>query len=75
MDKSKPRPREAESMTGKRTEVTLTETDNGFQVDVKGKSLKEILSCCCLPVAAFKVRSSPDCDPPQDCCPPENKKP
>ncbi len=31
--------------------VVFTETENGFRIEVAGKSLKEVLSCCHWPMA------------------------
>jgi hypothetical protein len=55
-------------MEKKHGEVKFIETDDGFRIEVTGKSLKDALSCCCIPIAgigkAMKV----------ECCPPEEKK-
>jgi len=31
-------------------QIKFTETDDGFRIEVTGKSLKEAVSCCCLPM-------------------------
>ena len=31
-------------------QIKITETDDGFRIDVSGKSLKEMFSCCCAPM-------------------------
>ena len=49
-------------------QVKITETDNGFRVDVIGKSLKELCSCCCLQVGGISQGKN------SDCCPPEKDK-
>jgi len=64
-------------MDRKQTQITLTETDHGFNVEVTGKSLKEMLSCCCLPVFAGGIKMSECCPDAKisECCPPaEDKK-
>ena len=45
-------------------QITITETENGLRVDVKGKSLKELASCCCPPVGCGAGTSV--CCPPPD---------
>lgn len=47
--------------------VRVVETDDGLRIEVKGKQLKEMFSCCCLPIccADDKHRS--------ECCPEEKK--
>ena len=49
-------------------QVKIIETDNGLRVDVTGKSLNELLSCCCLQVAGANPAKR------SDCCPPEKDK-
>lgn len=47
-------------------EIKFSETDDGLRIDIKGKELKEMFSCC-IPIfggkAGFKA----------DCCQPEGK--
>jgi len=56
--------------------ITFTETDSGYLVEVAGKELKDLFSCCCLPVTAVRAARQ-DCCPPEsqgkDCCPPESQ--
>ena len=52
----------------KQTRITLTESEKGFRIEVEGKSLKEMFSCCCLPLA-FGC-----CETKTDCCPSEEDK-
>jgi hypothetical protein len=49
-------------------EIKFIETDEGFRIEVKGKKLKEAMSCCCLPLvgSARAIRV--------ECCPPDEKK-
>lgn len=53
--------------------ITFTETDSGYLIEVAGKELKDLFSCCCLPVTVAKGKMQ-DCCPTQsegkDCCPP-----
>jgi regulation of enolase protein 1 (concanavalin A-like superfamily) len=56
-------------MNEKQTQITLTESENGFRIEVKGKSLKEMFSCCCLPLVACRSEVKTDC-----CSPEEEKK-
>ena len=49
-------------------QVKITETDNGFRVDVTGKSLKELCSCGCLQIVGRSQGKN------SDCCPPEKDK-
>ena len=66
-------------MDKKQTRIEINETDHGFKIEVTGKSLKEMLSCCCLPVSFSGAKMS-ECCPPgnaktSECCPPaEDKK-
>ena len=42
--------------------ITLTETEDGFRLEVTGKSFKEMMSCGCLPMfTACCCRSQSDC--------------
>ncbi len=43
--------------------ITFTETDSGYLIEVTGRELKDLFSCCCLPASAAK----------QDCCPPQKQ--
>lgn len=50
-------------------EIKFTETDDGLRIDIKGKMLKEMCSCGCLPVmAAWGAGKT------AECCPPEKEK-
>lgn len=49
-------------------QIKITETDDGFRVDVSGKKLKDMASCCCIPIIGTgKMVKS-------ECCPPEEEK-
>jgi len=49
-------------------QVKFTETDDGFRIEVTGKKLKDMLSCCCIPfVKGAQVKAS-------ECCPPTEEK-
>ena len=56
-------------MKEKQTQITLTESEDGFRIEVEGKSLKEMFSCCCLPLVAGRGEFKTDC-----CSPEEEKK-
>jgi hypothetical protein len=49
-------------------QIKFTETDDGFRVDVKGKMVKDMVSCCCWPF--FGVRGMKV----SECCPPAEEK-
>jgi len=54
--------KEVKSMNKEFGSIKITETDDGFQVEIKGKDLKAVLSKCCGGAMA-------------NCCqPPEEKK-
>lgn len=66
-------------MEPKQTQITLTETDDGFRIEVTGKSLKEAMSCCSMPLFAGGMAMkaaccTPETDSKTDCCSPEAKK-
>lgn len=61
-------------MEKKLGQITFTETDDGFRVEVTGKSLKEMCSCGCIPLFAAGGINATDCCPPADCCPPKEDK-
>ncbi len=45
----------------------ITETDEGFRIEVTGKKFKDAFSCCMPMFAAGRMSKS-------DCCPPEEEK-
>ena len=45
-------------------QIKFSETDNGFIVEVSGKSLKEAMSCCCMPMGFFAHKGASECCPP-----------
>ncbi len=48
-------------------QIKFTETDDGFRIDVIGKSLKDMCSCgCCMPMFCVPQASKSDCCPPTD---------
>ncbi len=51
-------------MDKKQTRIDITETENGFQVEVTGKSLADLCSCCC--VAGFAGKDISACCPPAE---------
>jgi len=53
--------------------IRFIETDDGYRIDVKGKSLKEAMSCCG-PMFGTGAAKMVACCVPADCCPPEGKK-
>jgi hypothetical protein len=45
-----------------KSKIVITETDTGVRIDVTGKSLKDLASCCC-------VQMKCDCkDVKTECC-------
>ena len=46
-------------------QVKFTETEDGFRVDVTGKTLKEAFSCGCLPFAAMQDCNDSSCYTPK----------
>lgn len=44
-------------------QIKVTETDDGFRIEVTGKSMKEWFSCCCMPM--FKAAGAGK----SECCP------
>ncbi|HHI02286.1 MAG: hypothetical protein DRP51_00750 [Candidatus Zixiibacteriota bacterium] len=59
-------------------QIKFIETDDGFRIDIKGKSLKEAISCGCIPVFGGTKILKVECCPAEgrkmeDCCPPEEK--
>ena len=66
-------------MAEKRTQITITETDDGFRIDVTGKKLREAFSCCCMPMVGAGMAIKSACCPPESenaegCCAPEPEK-
>ena len=61
-------------------QIKFTETDDGYRVEVKGKSLKDALGCCgCVPMFGGGKMIMGDCCAPggakkEDCCPPKEEK-
>jgi hypothetical protein len=53
--------------------IKFIETDDGYRVEVKGKSLKEAMSCCG-PMFGGGTARIFACCLPADCCSPEGKK-
>ncbi len=48
-------------------QIKVTETDSGYRIDVEGKDLKGLFSCCGVTVCCCK---NEDCD----CCGPKSGK-
>lgn len=44
-------------------QVKITETDDGYKIEVSGKKLKDAM-CCCMPLIASCRPSKADCCPP-----------
>ena len=60
-------------------QIKFIETDDGFRIDVKGKSFKEAISCGCIPMFGGVKMMKMECCPTEgrkmeDCCPPQEKK-
>ena len=51
-------------------QIKVTETDDGYRVDVKGKDLKALYPGCCLPATSCCVKIE-KCDDSTQCCPDE----
>jgi len=55
-------------MEKEKGQIRIVETDDGYRIEIKGKDLKEMMSCCCMPMVgtgrAFKV----------ECCEPGEEK-
>jgi len=48
-------------------QVKFIETDNGFKIEVVGKTMKEMkemMSACCIPIACCVPKTSSECCPP-----------
>jgi hypothetical protein len=46
-------------------QIKFSETDNGFKIEITGKSLKDAMgSCCCMPMG-FGVKGKSECCPPE----------
>ena len=48
-------------------QIKFTETDDGFRIDIKGKNLKEAISCCGIPMVGMGKMVK------IECCPAEKK--
>ena len=46
-------------------EIKFSETDDGLQIDIKGKQLKDMFSCC-IPIVGGKAGFKMDCCQPGD---------
>lgn len=55
-------------------EIKITETEDGYHVDIKGKNFKEMFSRCCIPVMVSCGDKAAECCPPDECCPPGKEK-
>jgi len=59
-------------------QIKFTETDDGYRVEVRGKSLKDALCCGCIPLFGGRTVGSDCCAPggtkAADCCPSEEEK-
>lgn len=51
-------------MEKERGQVKFIETDDGFRIEVTGKSLKDAFSCCCMPMFGTGQMSKVECCPP-----------
>jgi len=56
--------------------IKVTETEDGYRIDITGKNLKEAMGCCCVPIGvtgkAVKVAC---CETEKTaCCEPEKEK-
>lgn len=61
--------------TGQFGEMKIMETEDGFRVEVKGKTLGQMLSrCCCVPVTVHCGDKTAECCTPEQCCPPGTEK-
>ncbi|UCC44924.1 MAG: hypothetical protein JSU65_03095 [Candidatus Zixiibacteriota bacterium] len=46
--------------------VKFTETDDGFRIEVTGKTLKEMMSGCCMPFGFMNVGKDGCCGPSEE---------
>jgi hypothetical protein len=56
-------------------QITFTETDDGFRIDVSGKTLKDMCACGCMPFFGGHMKMDECCAPKKgdaECC--EEKK-
>ncbi|MDH3891925.1 MAG: hypothetical protein OEV49_12650 [candidate division Zixibacteria bacterium] len=49
--------------------IKFTETDDGVRIDIKGKGLKDLCNCGCVPMMAFGFKGGS-----AECCSPEDEK-
>jgi hypothetical protein len=63
-------------MDGKPGQITFTETEDGFRVEVTGRQLKDMLRCC-TPVLSdggvANVCCAAGAETRSDCCPPADE--
>jgi hypothetical protein len=48
--------------------IKVTETDDGYRIEITGKDLKDKFGCCCIPCAV------PAGGVKMECCPSESEK-
>jgi len=54
-------------MEKEKGQIKFIETDDGYRIEIKGKDLKEFMSCCCcIPSGNVKAMK-------MDCCEPEKE--
>jgi len=44
-----------------KSKIVITETDTGVRVDITGKSLKDLASCCCVQMKCDCADSKTEC--------------
>jgi hypothetical protein len=47
-------------------QIKCIETDDGFRIEVTGKSMKEWFSCCCMPALKSAKEGKSECCPPKE---------
>ena len=46
-----------------KSRITVEETETGFRIEVTGKSLRDVVSCCCIPVGIGSAAKQSCCEP------------
>lgn len=51
-------------MEKEKGQIKFIETDDGYRIEVKGKDLKEMFSCCCVPMMGAAKAIKVECREP-----------
>jgi hypothetical protein len=57
--------KEVNKMEKECCQIKFIETDNGFKIEVVGKTMKEMMSACCIPIACCMPKAAAECCPPK----------